>query len=293
MTQQKNKEKRSKTLSTEREQLSNKEQNNQPSEIILLLHGGQLASWHTTPGLPPKALPIKDETLLRVRNASALASAWDDLSKRLRDDGVQTTHLLWIADAPGRQWCTEQALATWQMPWEWLAQRFGLDAASPWEAPDTLRTHILPWLTSADDSAQRQQLQHAREREHTSETERLAAERAALAQENEHLRAQNAALQQVDAERLVSFLPALFPRVFTALGAADLALLCGRVEPLAIANPYPEPSEETLRTLQKRFCALPQQLQQQIVRFVAGLPQRHKLQPRPEMRDLVLALEES
>lgn len=72
-----------------------------------------------------------------------------------------------------------------------------------------------------------------------------------LLQENESMRSQNAALQQVDTERLASFLPALFPRVFTVLGAADLALLCGRVEPLAIPNPYPEPSEEALRTLQK------------------------------------------
>lgn len=291
MTKQKNNETRSETLSTEREQLSNKEQNNQPSQIILMLHGGQLASWHTRPGLPPKALPIKEETLLRVRNASALASAWDDLSKRLLDDGVHTTHPLWIADAPGRQWCMEQELATWQLPWEWLAQRFGLDAASPWEAPDTLRTHILPWLTTADDSAQRQQLKQHREREHASETERLAAERAALAQENEHLRAQNAALQQVDAERLVSFLPALFPRVFTVLGPVDLALLCGQLTPLSIPSPYPEPSEEALRALQRRFLALPHELQKQIVGFVAPLPQRQKLQPRPEMRELVQSLE--
>ena len=114
-----------------------------------------------------------------------------------------------------------------------------------------------------------------------------------MAQENDHLRAQNAALQQVDAERLVSFLPALFPRVFTAIGPADLALLCGRTEPLALPNPYPEPTEETLRTLQKRFRALSQEWQRQIVRFVADLPQRQKLQPRPEMRELVRDLEEN
>lgn len=293
MSQQKNNEKHAKALSAERKTLSNTERDNHPVQIILLLHGGQLAGWQTTPGLPPKALPIKGETRLRVRDAAALASAWEDLSECLRGDGMFTTHALWIADAPGRQWCAAKALATWQLPWEWLAQRFGLDAVAPWEVPEPLHTHILPWLTTADDSAQRQQLQQRRERDHTNETERLAAERAALEQENDHLRARNAALQQVDAERLVSFLPALFPRVFTVLGAADLALLCGRVEPLAIANPYPEPSEETLRTLQKRFCALPQQLQQQIVRFIASLPQRRKLQPRPEMRDLVLALEEN
>lgn len=289
----KNNEKHAKALPKERNQLSNKDQNYHPGQIILLLHGGQLAGWQTMPGLPPKALPIKAEPLLRVRDAPSLASAWEDLAKLLHDDGMHTTHTLWIADAPGRQWCTAQALSTWQLPWEWLAQRFGLDALAPWEAPNTLHTHILPWLTTADDNAQRQQLQHRREREHANETERLAAERAALEQENDHLRAQNAALQKVDPERLVSFLPALFPRVFTAIGPADLALLCGRAEPLAIDNPYPEPSEETLRTLQKQFRALPPQLQQQIVRFVAQLPQRQKLQPRPEMRELVRDLEEN
>ena len=286
----KNNKKHDKALPKERNQLFNKEQNNHPGQIILLLHSDQLAGWQTMPGLPPKALPIKSETRLRVGDATALASAWEDLADRLRGDGMHTTPPLWIADAPGRQWCAEQKLAAWQLPWEWLAQRFGLDAVAPWDVPDTLHTHILPWLATADDSAQRQQLQQRRENEHANETERLAAERAALAQENDHLRAQNAALQQVDAERLVSFLPALFPRVFTVLGGADLALLCGRVESLAIPNPYPEPTEETLRTLQKRFRALPQELQRQIVRFMADLPHSQKLQPRPEMRDLVETL---
>lgn len=289
----KNNKKHDKALPKERDQLLNKDQKNHASQIILLLHGGQLASWQAIPGLPPKALPIKSETRLRVGDASSLASAWEDLADRLRGDDMHTTPPLWIADAPGRQWCAEQKLAAWQLPWEWLAQRFGLDAVAPWDVPDTLHTHILPWLATADDSAQRQQLQQRRENEHANETERLAAERAALAQENDHLRAQNAALQQVDAERLVSFLPALFPRVFTAIGPADLALLCGRAEPLALPNPYPEPAEETLRTLQKRFRALPQELQKQIVRFMADLPQRQKLQPRPEMRELVRDLEEN
>ncbi len=286
----KNNKKHDKALPQERDQLLNKDQKNHASQIILLLHGGQLASWQAMPGLPPKALPIKSETRLRVGDASSLASAWEDLADRLRGDDMHTTPPLWIADAPGRQWCAEQKLAAWQLPWEWLAQRFGLDAVAPWDVPDTLHTHILPWLATADDSAQRQQLQQRRENEHANETERLAAERAALAQENDHLRAQNAALQQVDTERLVSFLPALFPRVFTVLGGADLALLCGRVESLAIPNPYPEPTEETLRTLQKRFRALPQELQRQIVRFMADLPHSQKLQPRPEMRDLVETL---
>lgn len=258
---------------------------------MVLLHSQQLSAWQAVPGLSPQALQIKGELNLKLRDAQSLASAHEDLAKRLRDDGLHIAQTHWVADEQGRQWCAAQSLASWQLPWEWLAQRFGLGDASPWDTTDVQgeawQAQILPWLIRADDAALSQSLQRSRESEHASETERLALERAALERENEHLRAQNTALQQVDAEQLASFLPALYPRVFTAIGPADLALLCGRVEPLALPNPYPEPVEETLRTLQKRFRTLPQALQQQIARFMADLPQGQKLQPRPEMRELI------
>lgn len=260
-------------------------------QLIMLLHSHRLAAWQVRPGLGPEGVPIKGESCLSVRDARALASAHADLAERLRGDGVRIVHTLWVADIEGRQWCIAEQLATWQLPWEWLAQRFGLGEVSPWDSPDVLGGQLLPWLVAADDAAERQQLQRTREGEHVSETERLTAERVLLAEDNERLRAQNVALQQVDAEYLATYLPALFSRVFTELGAADLALLCGRVEPLAIPNPYPEPSEETLRTLQKRFRALPSELQRQIAGLVASLPQRQKLQPRPEMRELLDELE--
>lgn len=271
----------------ERKNHLNQEQNF--AQVVVLLHSQQISAWLALPGLlQPQALQIKGELRLKLRDAQSLASAHEDLAKRLRDDGLNIAHTLWVADHQGRQWCAAQSLASWQLPWEWLAQRFGLGNASPWDAQDeTWQARILPWLVAADDSAQQQLLQRSRESEHASETERLALERAALERENEHLRAQNAALQQVDAELLASFLPALYPRVFTAIGSADLALLCGRVEPLALPNPYPEPVEETLRTLQKRFRALPLVLQKQIAHFIDDLPQGQKLQPRPEMRELL------
>lgn len=264
-----------------------------PSSIIVLLHTQQLAAWQTLPGQSPAALPIKGETLLTVRDPRALADAYQDMADRLNgnDTPIDPQHTLWLADASGRQACSDAQLAAWTLPWEWLAQRFGLGTASPWEERDTLHQHILPWLITADDRAQRQHLQQLRQSEHRSETARLAAERNALARDNEHLRAQHAAVQQVDTERLLTFLPALFARVFTVIGAADLALLSGRIEPVSLPNPYPEPAEETLRTLQKRFRALPRSLQQQIVGFVTPLPQRQKLQPRPEMRELINELE--
>ena len=307
-------------LSDKRKQLSKEEQKACTSpdaadlappasiHLILVLHGNQLAAWQASPlGAKPKALRIKDDPRAAVRDARTLETAHADIAKRLRDDGINVAYTHWLADANGRQWCADYMAKTdnagnggnagnptWQiLAWEWLAERFGFGDASPWESAEPLVSQVLPWLVTADDAAQRQHLQQARESEHHSETVQLAAQRNALVQANERLRAENAALQQVDVERLVSFLPALFPRVFTVLGPTDLAQLCGRVEPLSIPNPYPEPSEETLRTLQRGFRALPLQLQQQIVRFVARLPQRHKLQPRAEMRELVQTLEEN
>jgi hypothetical protein len=241
---------------------------------------------------------VKGEERLAVPNAEKLESALADLNERLRGDGVAVhrTHL--IADAAGRPWCSACAAiaggeaADWQLlSWEWLAARFGLEDASPWAVTESFSSQVLPWLINSDDLAQRQHLKQVRESEHLSESERLTLERAEIVKENHRLREQNAALQQVDVERLVSFLPALFPRVFTVLGPADVALLCGRVEPPRLPSPYPEPSEETLRTLQKRFRALSLDQQQQIVRFVAALPQRQKLEPRPEMRERVHELE--
>ena len=312
----------SKPLPDKRNQLSKEEQNAYSSlnaadpadpadgvappstHLILVLHGNQLAAWQASAlGSKPKALRIKGDTRAAVRDARTLETARADIADRLRGDGINVAYTHWLADAGGRQWCADcmaktdnagnTGNPTWQiLSWEWLAERFGFGDASPWEAAEPLVNQVLPWLVTADDAAQRQHLQLARESEHHSAAEQLAAERSALAQANERLRAENAALQQVDVERLVSFLPALFQRVFTVLGP-DLALLCGRVEPLSIDNPYPELSEEALRTLQRGFRALPQQLQQQIVRFVARLPQRYKLQPRSEMRELVQTLEEN
>ncbi len=274
-------------MTSKLKKLSNEERSAPTVQLALLLHSQQLGAWLLMPGQPPKVVKIKGETCLNVPDAPSLASAHASLSRRLRDSGLHITHTLWLVDAAGRQWIAAEEAVAWQLPWEWLAQRFSLGETSPWDAAQTLQTQVLPWLTNADDAAQRQRQQQTRESEHASETERLAAERAALTQENEHLRACNAALQQVDAERLVSFLPALYPRVFTIIGPADLALLCGRVEPFNLPNPYPEPVEETLRTLQKRFRALPRDLQKQIASFVADLPQRQKLQSRPEMRELI------
>ncbi|MEF3193609.1 MAG: hypothetical protein K6346_05315, partial [Halothiobacillaceae bacterium] len=246
---------------------------------------------------------LHGQNRLEIRDADGLKAACEDVAERLRGDGQGLVQVHCLADAKGRPLCCAALSGAeiefpgrpaWQiMAWEWLAARFGWGEASPWDSELQLKNQLMPWLFSAEEAAERQRMYQTLAREHASEMERLAAERDALERENRRLSERNAALQQVDAERLVTFLPALYAHVFTVLGAADLALLCGRVEPLPIPNPYPEPSDETLHTLQKGFRALPRALQKQIVGFVARLPQRQKLQPRPEMRELVRELEQN
>lgn len=275
--------------------------------VVILLLKNQLAAWKLTPPTPPRRLKIQGETTFQVSSREGLVDAFMDLTDNLRGDGFNPNEVHWVIDQDSRSlWRESQASVEklensgsashviWQsLSWEWIAGRFGLPEAQDLNSPVSIENQVLPWLVTVDNAAERQQMQEALVREHQSESERLAAERIHLQQENERLRAQNIALQQVDAERLVRFLPALFPRVFTVLGATDLALLCGRVEPLPIPNPYPEPSEEALHSLQRNFRALPRELQIQIVRFVGHLPQRKKLSPRPEMRELVYELEAS
>lgn len=274
-----------------------------PSNVNLLLVwvAEELAAWQFSATQLPRALPLQGQLRLKVHTAADLTAARADVAERLQGEGVQLSQVHYLADAQGRQQCCASlsqadpefpGKPAWQIvSWEWLTTRFGWRDATLQDFEVQFKNLLLPWLVSADDAAERQQMQEALAHEHHSESERLAAERVLLQQDNQRLREQNAALQQVDAERLVSFLPALFPRVFTVLGAVDLAHLCGRVEPLPIPNPFPEPSEETLRVLQKDFRALPHTLQRQIVGFVARLPQRQKLQPRPEMRELLHELE--
>lgn len=267
-------------------------------DLALLLVGNELMAWQLPKGGVPQALRVQGETRLSVKATSTFIAACADVAAQLHDNGIELAHIQqvhYLADAAGRMLVHDSigktgfpAWSSWQLvASEWLGTRFGLGDIPLNGEVSWLQNELLPWLVTADTTSERQRMQQALHTEHQNETQRLAHERLRLQQENELLRAQNNAIQQIDAERLVTFLPALYPRVFTVLGPTDLALLCGRVEPFAIPNPFPEPSEETLRTLQKNFRALPPKFQQQIVGFIAGLPQQRQPQVRPEMRELV------
>lgn len=271
------------------------------SALVFLQLSNQLAAWYIPPAAAPHMIPIQGQRHLNIVDADVLRESCADVVNRLQSAGESFSFVHWLLDSaactkwlsglPGLLPLQMSDVPVQGLSWAWVAARFGVAGATLDEVEPALKALVLPWLVSADDAAERQQLQAALLNEHTSESERLAAERAQLELQNERLRAENAALQQVDREKLVSFLPALFHNVFRILGNEDLALLCGWVAPLPIPNPYPEPSEETVRTLQRRFRTLPQHLQRQIVHTVAHLPQRQKLQPRPEMRELIAELE--
>lgn len=269
------------------------------THLALVLVAGELRAWQVTTAMSVRSLPLQGQMHLPIIRAQSLSGAVTDVMERLRDEGIHPVAVHWLMDASGRRLLAaapgqngSEDFTDWQiLSWEWLLQRFGMPDEKLSASTEQLEQEILPWLIHSDTSEERRRRLEALGRDHQNESQRLASERARLLQENEHLRASNEALQQVDAERLVSFLPALYPRVFTLLGPVDLALLCGRLEPLSIPNPYPEPSEEALRTLQKRFRDLPHHLQGRIVGFVARLPQRQKLVVRPEMRALINELE--
>lgn len=271
------------------------------TSIVLILIENEISAWKNAPVKPAKRLRMQGEVILKLSSADALLEAYSDLNERLRGDGEYPTEVHWIVDKTSHPlWqlfqtkskqADERDIILQCFSWEWLSVRLGFQSKQVLAEPSQIESQLLPWLLNIGHEHERHQMQEILANEHQTESARLAAERYSLLQQNTRLAAQNAALQQVDSEKLLSFLPALFARVFTVLGAADLALLCGRIEPLAIPNPYPEPSEATLRTLQKSFRALPREKQQQIVSLIADLPQRQKLTARSEMRELISELE--
>lgn len=270
--------------------------------LILLLLDQQLAAWLVMPGSAPREQRIEGEPgWMPCRTGDMLVQGLGDLLNRLGHELGTGPALEILCDDASRPLLTAAlprlapllADCVWQMQrWEPLAARCGRPRGEEKHpARAWIAEQVLPLLLARDDAHARQQMQATTQREHASLTEQLQAERAQLQRENDTLRAQNDAVCQIDAERLVVFLPALFARVFSEVGGQDLALLTGRPEPYSLPNPYPEPSLETLHELQRRFRALPRELQRQVVGFMARLPQRQRLKPRPEMRELILQLE--
>lgn len=268
------------------------------NHLALVVNNGNISAWHLIVGKSPKNILIQGEASFSITSAAEITSALLDIRDNIEGLGISIDRYHWLADQDARQQLTDPRYLTdllgarfdWQLiSLDWLAVRFGRKAADL--TLHFIEQELLPWLITADDAAERQQMKNTLEFEHASESERLLNERIVMEQENRRLQEQNAALRQVDKERLATYLPALFSRIFTVLGTTDLALLCGSLESLNIPNPFPEPSTEALRVLQRQFRSLPQSAQLEIIQFVQKLPHRQRLTVRPEMRELISELE--
>ncbi len=270
------------------------------SALVMAVCAGRLGVWQLEADGRSTPLTIKGEATPSASQPAFFVEALTEARERSRLDGTAAVH--WVADAEGRKLllkaleklklADKHAQHPWQIiDWAWLRARFALDAPAPWDCDAVWRSEVLPWLACAETRERARELNEALTREYQGKREALEAELERLRQENARLSRQNAALRRMDIEPLLAFLPALYEKVFTVLGPADLALLCGQVEPPAIPNPYPEPSAETLHVLQQDFLALPREKQREIVGFVFRLPQRRRLTVRAKLREPVRQIE--
>lgn len=270
--------------------------------LVLLLSKGRLFAWYQPARGRPQAIKIHGETHFAAASPSELAPALKDVRSRLLQEmtDAETAWTVWVLDQTGRSLWAQAAAGPGKqalfpsdrwlcLPSEWLEARLP-DALDPARPAHWVQAAVLPWLAAVNADAEADLARADRQREHQSEAARLEQERETLERENQLLREQNAALRATDMERLVVYLPALFEHVFSVIPPADLALKCGRLEVPPLPNPWPEPTAETLRSLQADFRALPARAQREIVRFAYALPQAPRLRPRHEMRETLSAL---
>lgn len=95
-------------------------------------------------------------------------------------------------------------------------------------------------------------------------------------------------LEPLDGEQLLYFMPALFRQSSTLISGVDLALLTGRIEPIAIVQ-RPELNESERDKRQREFRTLPLSRQRQIVHFVRALSTH--AQEYPELQNYFETLE--
>ncbi|MEL4285398.1 hypothetical protein AAEI02_11450 [Shewanella xiamenensis] len=269
----------------------------QITSVVIVLVQDHLAAWALSANQVPVELPIEDEKqwiacTKREKLSEALAEIdlllWEHYPLHLIYDAKSQS----ILEAALPKLLVQLSKRGWQiLSYEQLAKRCAFTINAELPKRGLVAESLLPMLLAADNTTERQQQQAATHRKHEALTQQPQLKREQIIRENERLVAQNAILRRVDTEQLMSYLPALFPRVFTVIDGNELALLAGRIEPFKIANPYPEPSPETLYQLQRQFNKLPIDNQRQIVGFVSELPQRQQLTPRPEMRSQIEQLE--
>ncbi|KXS51869.1 MAG: hypothetical protein AWU57_3746 [Marinobacter sp. T13-3] len=270
-------------------------------DIVICRLSGRLAAFQL--GQPARPLFIQGQHEVGATSLKEINSACRDLAARLRGEGEDPAVVHWVTDGSDHHGLTFLSelytiftSSSFQLlNWHWLSHHQSIKAKQSEQLlspQDILTEHVVPWLcnqmqTVPETHNSPEQVETLKEQEIELERENRRLQR-----ENEHLKIQNTAVKNVDTEALLHYLPAIFPRVFNILGATDLALLCNRIEAFDIPNPYPEPTVETLRTLQRRFRRLPKQKQIDIVQFIDSIPQSNRLTVRPEMRNTISEIRE-
>jgi hypothetical protein len=177
----------------------------------------------------------------------------------------------------------------WQLlRWEPLAARCTV-STTPCDRFDLtwLINSVLPILQNtfnyADEAFNAEQ--HRVLRDHEQTLESLSLETQRLRQDKTALQAQIEALQLVDIEQLLVFLPAIYRNFWGVINPSDLALIAGSLKVPNIPSPQIEPSADTVKALRKKLLNLPLRERHQLLSFCRQLP--HNLQVRSEMRDLL------
>ena len=261
--------------------------------LLCLRHKQLLAVLQTDEG-QVSSLPIDSEwSWIKIKHPASLKTALEDVHQRLELPAHIPLQVGLVYDQASA--ALLDGFAQWrgsnQWQWQWLRwetrlARLSADfAAETPPAPERVLNELLPdvapcLLGIKDDApVAMAQAQDATDWKQSA----LELEKA-----NQLLRARLDMAQPLEAEKLLSYLPALYVHVFSVIGAAELALLTGRVEPFNLPSPYPEPGAETLRRKQREFQLLPREEQAYIVRLVSG--HIHRLQPRAEMQALISEL---
>lgn len=178
--------------------------------------------------------------------------------------------------------CSRWQVLRWE-PWRARCERLsGLECAAPLPSEDWLAQQLLPLLESTLELDAPPPASTRPEPSVADDPAQLQRARIGLQEELEAMRALVAALQQPTLEQLISYLPAVYRNPFVSIAPHDLALLAGQLHVPQIASPWPEPSTDTLLTLQNRLRRLPQGEAERLRHFCRQLP--HRLDVRAEMR---------
>lgn len=272
--------------------------NNNNGVLVLLLLEQHLACFSKRGARPWAHESIHGEAWYPLPKEGGLPVVLDELDKRFnRSDRLASVeiHLLAAQGAVPRLSSIggnleQRGCHRWQvLRWEPLRDRAGTLAGAlasePLPSDEWLMGALLPVLESTfhyRDDAQAAERARA-ERQHVETLESLRAERLRLQNDLIAMQDQLAAQQRPTVDVLLTYLPAIYRHVFGVISPHDLALLAGSLQVPQIPSPWPEPSLDTLQSLQARLCKLPAQDRDRLREFCQRLP--HKLDVRPEMRD--------